>query len=467
MVFKKTVFLIIVGVVFCACSQDSDLTIARNLQEYIAENTTVSEGTVLAWAANEKGNTNVAYIYYHPEVGASDFRYYELKEASLEVDNFLNYERKSLENSVVYEAKLNRFSRLGSSENWCLVTYKKDGGLQISAPIKLKSQTKTTVYTSDVQMSYKTTLEPNFSWDDAAIDDNTYYFQTISDETNMFISGTFTQDTFFQYYDTANVLVSPNLNIETPKILVADEIYNFMMMGIGSDNWVNIIVEEQFIPRNLDEYVSVNSEKEITVTRAFAGTANGNNGETYIYFEPIGAAFDFRYYETEDATVSPDDFSNYKRRSLAIAPQFGGAFQRFSHNSGAEVWCLVTYISEGKLYVSAPIRTKNQTRPTEWKTTVTIDYSTILKPVFSWLDGSYAESETYFQVFTKKDATLLSGTFTVENTFQFYNESNIIDKIHSGTPEALVLDENYKFFLYGLSSDNWINIVIQNIFIAQ
>ena len=281
------------------------------------------------------------------------------------------------------------------------------------------------------------------------------------------LSGTFTQDTFFQYYDTSNVLVAPNLNTEVPKALVADEIYNFMMMGIGPDHWVNMIVEEQFIPRNLEEYISINSDKEITSARAFAGTANGNKGETYIYFEPIGAAFDYRYYETEDSTVSPSDFSNYKRRSLTDIPQFDGAFRRFSRSSAAEVWCLVTYISEGKLYISAPIRTKNQTRQTEWKTTVAIDYTTTLKPVFTWLDASYAESETYFQVFTKKDATLLSGTFTIENTFQYYNESNIIGKIHTGTPEELVLDEDYKFFLYGLSSDNWINIVIQNIFIAQ
>ena len=165
--------------------------------------------------------------------------------------------------------------------------------------------------------------------------------------------------------------------------------------------------------------------------------------------------------------MSPSDFSNYKRRSLTDIPQFDGAFRRFSRSSATEVWCLVTYISEGKLYISAPIRTKNQTRQTEWKTTVAIDYTTTLKPVFTWLDTSYAESETYFQVFTKKDATLLSGTFTIENTFQYYNESNIIGKIHTGTPEELVLDEDYKFFLYGLSSDNWINIVIQNIFIAQ
>ncbi|MFL3660527.1 MAG: hypothetical protein ACI6PN_02130 [Polaribacter sp.] len=466
MVFKKIIFLF-TCVLLGACSQDTDLTIARNLQEYISENTTVAEGAVLAWAANKKENTDLTYIYYAPEIGASDFRYYELKDASLAMDVFLNYERKSLENSVVFDKKLNRFSRSGSSENWCLVTYKKEGGLQISAPIKLNNKTKTTVYSNAVSIAYKTTVEPNFTWEDAAIDDNMFYFQTISDASSTMLSGTFTRDTFFQYYDTSNVLVSPNLNTEAPKALVADDIYNFMMMGIGPDNWVNMIVEEQFIPRNLEEYITINADKEITATRAFAGTANGNKGETYIYFEPIGAAFDFRYYETEDTSVSPSDFSNYKRRSLTDISQFDGEFRRFSHSSAAEVWCLVTYISEGKLHISAPIRTKNQTRQTEWKTTVAIDNTTTLKPVFTWLDTSDAESETYFQVFTKKDASLLSGTFTVENTFQYYNEDNIIGKIHTGTPEELVLDEDYKFFLFGISSDNWINMVIQNIFIAQ
>ena len=77
------------------------------------------------------------------------------------------------------------------------------------------------------------------------------------------------------------------------------------------------------------------------------------------------------------------------------------------------------------------------------------------------------ESEQYFQVFTQNDDVFLSGTFTTETTFQYYNETNVVRKIHTDTPPSLVIDDTYKFYLYGLSADNWVNLVIQKSFIAE
>jgi hypothetical protein len=71
------------------------------------------------------------------------------------------------------------------------------------------------------------------------------------------------------------------------------------------------------------------------------------------------------------------------------------------------------------------------------------------------------------QIFTQNDDVFLSGTFTTENTFQYYDEVNITDKIHTETPPNLILDDRYKFYLYGLSTDNWINFTIQKSFIVE
>jgi hypothetical protein len=248
---------------------------------------------------------------------------------------------------------------------------------------------------------------------------------------------------------------------------VEDEVYNFTMLGIGADNWVHIIIEEQFVPRDLEEYIALNLEKEREGLFAFAGNANGNKNTTYIYFYPVEGAFNYRYYETENAEVNPSDFSNYKRRSLTDTPQFAGKFRRFSNPSSDEVWCLVTYITAGKLHISEPIRTKNNTRETEWTTEVDIDYTETLKPKFTWTDGTFIENETYFQVFTQSDDTFLSGTFTAEKTFQYYTDSNVILEIHTETPPSLVIDDTYAFYVFGLSVDNWLNLVIQKSFIAE
>lgn len=466
MAFKKIAFLFICISIF-SCSEDRDVSISRNLQEYIDANSNVAEKAVVACAANAEANTSLAYIFYYPEEGASDVRYYELTDATLDENNFINYRRESLEVEAVFGGKLERFSRTGDSENWCLVTYVKEGILRISEPIKLNNTSKTTVYSDKVTINYKTTTEPNFTWEDSEIDESVIYFQVFTDEEDGFISGTYTEDTFFQYYDEFNVLEIPKINIDVPQDLVEDEFYNFTMLGVSEDNWVNLIIEEQFIPRNLEEYVAVNADKTIASAVAFGGSANGNKEETYIYFYPIEAAFEYRYYETENTAVDQTDFSNYKRINLIDTPQFGGKFRRFSNDSSDEVWCLVTYIANGKLHISDPIKTKNNTKPTEWITEVDIAYPETLKPVFTWEDGIYVENATYFQVFTQSDDTFLSGTFTTEKTFQYYDESNVISKIHTDEPPNLVLDADYKFFLFGLSDDNWINLVIQNTFIAQ
>ena len=214
MVFKKIVFLIIC-ISILSCSQDSDITVSRNLQEYINENQNVVENKVLAFAANAEANTGLTSIFYYPEAGASDIRYYELTNSSLDENNFVNYRRQSLDSEEVFGGKLERFSRSGSSESWCLVTYIKEGVLRISEPIKLNNSSKTTVYSDDVTIDYSSTLEPNFTWEDGLRNESVTYFQVFTDEEEAFISGTFTEDTFFQYYDETK----DNINATRPKKL--------------------------------------------------------------------------------------------------------------------------------------------------------------------------------------------------------------------------------------------------------
>jgi type II secretory ATPase GspE/PulE/Tfp pilus assembly ATPase PilB-like protein len=71
MVFKKIIFLLVCISVF-GCSEDTDISVARNLQEYMNENLNVEENAVFACAANAASNTSLTYDFYYPEVGASD-----------------------------------------------------------------------------------------------------------------------------------------------------------------------------------------------------------------------------------------------------------------------------------------------------------------------------------------------------------------------------------------------------------
>ncbi|WP_435415433.1 hypothetical protein [Polaribacter aestuariivivens] len=458
-------FILFVSAIFSCSDDGGDVVVPRNLQQYIDENSNREIDNLIACAANAEANTSLNYIFYYPVEGATDIRYYEMEDANADQTNFSNYRRSSLTQEAVFGGKLERFSRPSSLETWCLVTYLTEGKLHISDPIKLKNTSKPTEYSASANITYPTTLSPKFTWEDGTIKENVIYFQVISDEENSFISGTYTTEKTFQFYDTSNVVL--NINTTTPEDLVEDEIYNFTLMGVSEDNWVNLIIEKQFIPRNLEEYIAVNSDKTLDTALAFAGNANGNKETTYIYYYPIINSFDFRYYETENTTVDETDFSNYRRKNLTNVAVLGDQFRRFSNNSSKEVWCVVTYITGGKLHISEPIRTKNQTRTTEWKSTVEITYSETLKPTFTWQDGTFPENEKYLQILTKSDNTFLSGTFTTEKTFTYYDDSNVIDNLNRTSPPALVLDDENTFNLLGISSDNWVNLVIQKTFIVE
>ena len=51
--------------------------------------------------------------------------------------------------------------------------------------------------------------------------------------------------------------------------------------------------------------------------------------------------------------------------------------------------------------------------------------------------------------------------------FQFYEVSNVVLDINTTTPEDLVLETEYNFTMMGVSEDNWVNLFIQESFIAE
>ena len=450
-----------------SCTEDNDVTVPRNLQEYLDTSSDSNLGEVIACAANANGNTSLTYVFYYPEEGATDIRYYEADSLNIDENDFSKYRRKNLTIQDVFGGKLQRFSRSGADENWCLVTYQLNGKLHKSNLIRLKNQTKSTGWTNQVDIEFTETTKPKFTWSDFGVTDNAIYFNVISEaEESKFISGTYTYDKYFQYFDTSNVVL--NINVpETPDDLVEDTEYVFTMMAVSTDNWVNTVIQESFIPRNLQEYLDINATKKIENTLAFGASSSASQSTSYVYYYPLIGASDFRYYETDNVTVDETDFNNYKRKNFTDAAVFGGKLRRYSRTDDAETWAIVTYVIDDTLYKSDPIKIKNQTKPTEWISDVTIDYPQTLMPKFTWTDGNILENVQYLQMIVDSEDSFLSGTFTTEKTFQYYNNANVSSFIHTETPPALILDAQYNFTLMGLSNDNWVNLVIQKSFTAE
>jgi hypothetical protein len=451
---------------FFSCSEDSDITTPRNLEAYVASISNKELGEVTAFAAST--SESLSYIFYYPEAGASDVRYYEADSLDIDETDFSKYRRKELTITDVFGGKLERFSRSGTEDNWCLVTFMLEGKLYKSDPIRLKIKSSLTGWTDVATINYPETLTPNFTWSDFGITDNAIYFEAISATAdNEFVSGTFTYDKVFNYFDTSNVV--QNINVpETPEGLVEDTEYLFTMMGISDDNWVNLVIQKTFMLRNLQEYLDDNSAKTIKTATAFAASSSSSESLSYIYYYPLVGFSEMRYYEMENTSLDKNNFSNYRRKDLTDAAAFGGKLRRFSRtDSKVESWCIVTFVVDEVLYKSDPIKFKNVSRPTEWGTDVVIEYPETLKPKFTWLDGTYLENTSYLQVFTDSKSSFLSGTFTTEKTFQYNNTSNVTSTINLATPTTLIFDTEYKFTLMGISDDNWVNLVIQKSFIVE
>jgi hypothetical protein len=83
-------------------------------------------------------------------------------------------------------------------------------------------------------------------------------------------------------------------------------------------------------------------------------------------------------------------------------------------------------------------------------------------PLFSWQDNFVDDNAIYFQVLTTHQGDLLSGTYTNENTFQYYKLNNVVLNITKQEPPVLQRGTAYLFTLMDVSRDNWVNVVTFN-----
>ena len=117
--------------------------------------------------------------------------------------------------------------------------------MKISNPIRSKQSTKPTLWNDAVVIEQNNQGTANFSWEDNPVGDNAIYFQVVSNSQNDLLSGTYTYDNQFQYYKTRNVVL--NVTTTEPSILTSKAQYNFTLMDVSEDNWVNWVVQKSFI----------------------------------------------------------------------------------------------------------------------------------------------------------------------------------------------------------------------------
>ncbi|WP_396603053.1 hypothetical protein [Algibacter sp. R77976] len=240
---KKINYIIICVLVLLSCSTDNDDEVLQTLATY-TQTQDFEMGAVIACAASDK-ETGEILAFYYPEAGATNIRFYETNSTEVDESDFSNYTPKVLNNEPVFNGHLGRFIQEASNEKWIIITFELDDEIKISNPIRTRQISKPTVWNDNVTINQPQSGMPHFMWEDNPEGDNAIYFQVVTDENNNLLSGTYTYENQFQYYNINNVVL--NVTTQVPPDLLVNENYFFTLMDVSLDNWVNWVIQKSFV----------------------------------------------------------------------------------------------------------------------------------------------------------------------------------------------------------------------------
>ncbi|MCH2234103.1 MAG: hypothetical protein MK078_07610 [Crocinitomicaceae bacterium] len=213
----------------------------------------------------------------------------------------------------------------------------------------------------------------------------------------------------------------------------------------------------------LSDYLDSKPVSEEWLIACAAGDLNGwqevGGGVTAVFFYPVEGATNKRYFETKNLKQNKDDFSNYREvKNIEYHDVFNGYLNNHIIKSKKEKWGIMTYEVNDSIRVSDPIKIQPVSRETERRSILVTVEENGITPSFSWEDGEYKENVIYFQVVSDKDGNLISGTYTLDREWTFYDTSNVVINIKPYPTPFIETGKLYDFTLMSVSEDNWVNV---------
>lgn len=215
--------------------------------------------------------------------------------------------------------------------------------------------------------------------------------------------------------------------------------------------------QENAVANDLATFLQGQAFEVDNVIACAAGNENPRKVSVYVYPRPD--ARNIQLYLTESASVGKNDFSAYVKEESTLIDVFNGYLLRYEIEPENEKWAIITFEEGGKQHLSNPIRLKQLTKPTEYRSdNITLNLQMPLMPQFIWQDGRFDDTKIYFHVVSDAADNLFSGTYTFEKNFQYYKLNNVVLNITEEVPPALILGNSYNFTLLAVSEDNWVNL---------
>ena len=218
--------------------------------------------------------------------------------------------------------------------------------------------------------------------------------------------------------------------------------------------------------KNLQELMQHYNYNEADEVIACAGN-NRDSDSVNIFFYPEAEAKDFRYFEAP-LGINENDYINYKQHSTDPKLLLNRYLKAFKRDGATEAWGIVTFMLNGKLHASNPIRLKQLHKKTEYNNSLlTIDFLDPTSPKFTWGDGQLMENEIFYEIVMDKNKEVLSATYTYDREYKYYDVLNVVLNLtNPSPPKEITTGEEYIIAVMGVSIDNWINLFIEKPFIV-
>ncbi len=214
-----------------------------NLDGLVEQNAIAQDSVIACASGSQNEDEFITYVY--PRPGVTDVRYFETETDVIDENDYANYQQIDLEKEDIFNGYLNKFTRQSTEEKWVIITFMENEILNLSQPIHIQHQSGNTLFSDQIEIDQSEQGSPLFDWTPLIHPNDVIYFQVISDASDELLSGTYTFESQFRYYDLSNVVL--NVTRETPPELMPDELYGFTLMGVSDDNWVNTFVQTNFV----------------------------------------------------------------------------------------------------------------------------------------------------------------------------------------------------------------------------
>lgn len=197
---------------------------------------------------NDPSNTPTSILFY-PNGVVSDFRYWTLNTSIDSDPACLPFDRSmtdiELNDSPLWNGFLRKFQS-NSQDELGVVSYIRNNQVFVSNPIQIKTESQPTAFNPSPINITDTNTGKRFEWEAAPEGEDAIYFHVVADLQGNLISGTYTFDRHWTFYDLSNVVLNIR-EIDPPPTLIEGATYQFVVMGVSLDNWVNALWDTTFV----------------------------------------------------------------------------------------------------------------------------------------------------------------------------------------------------------------------------